>query len=489
MSKLKKLGSMLLALVFAIGMTCTALADDTYTIKLADGTTGYTYTVYQILTGDVSGKTLSNVAWGSSMTTDAEAALETAYSASGAEAVAEAIATANNAQALAELLADYTADMTDVGTLSESNTSLTVAGGYYLIVNTAISGDVTTYSNYIVEVVGDTEISPKGDYVPTFDKAVGDETDADEATEDYAVGDDVDFTLTATLPSDYADFDTYALTFHDTLSSGLSFNEDSVVVKVGNTVVASGYTLVTEGLTDGCSFEVQITDTNSLVDEDGNAITVSAGSVITVTYTAELTTDATTVYQTNTAYLEYSNNPNESGDGYTSTTPEDKTYVVNFTVTVDKVDENGDALEGAGFTLYKYDPDNADADEDGYVEVGVLDASNTDGTSFTINGLAVGKYKLVETTTPAGYNTADDIIFTIDAEATESTTGVTVDTEDVTDFTISTTGTTLSTEVENRSGSSLPSTGGMGTTIFYVVGGVLVAGAVVLLITKKRMAE
>ncbi len=498
MSKMKKLASVLLALVMALAMTCTAFADTTYTISLSTASSGYAYNVYQIFKGDydADSNTLSNIEFGTALS-ETDQAIVLAYYAtalatdadedgvadyeSSAAGLAAALADGViDAEAFAKYIASFT--LTLYGTLDDTNTSISAAAGYYLIVNTTIPDDGTVgYSDYILEVVDNLTISPKNNSVPTFDKTVGDEADDDEATEDYAVGDDVEFTLTATLPDSYSSYTTYALTFHDTLSSGLKFDEESVVVKVGDTVVASGYTLVTEGLTDDCSFEVRIADTNVLYDSEGSLIEVSADSVITVTYTAELTTDATTTYQTNTAYLEYSNDPNSTSTGETET---DTTYVINFTVTVDKVDEENNALTGAAFALY-----TTDASGNYTVLVKEFTVDDTT-TSFSFDGLAIGDYMLVETTTPAGYNTIDPIYFTIDGEATESTTGVTI-TSSVSsdDATFSGTNTTsFSTTVINESGSTLPSTGGIGTTIFYIVGGVMVLGAAVLLITRRRMS-
>lgn len=491
MSKMKKFASILLALVMVFAMSVTAFAadEDTYTISLSSDSSGYAYEVYQIFTGDydADSNTLSNIEFGTALSETDQAVVLANYAAvlsendyeRSAAGLAEALADGKiDTTAFAKYIASFT--LTLYGTLNDTNKSISAAAGYYLIVNTTIPDDGSVgYSDYILEVVDNLTISPKNNSVPTFDKTVGNEVDSDEATEDYAVGDNVEFTLTATLPTSYSSYTTYALTFHDTLSSGLKFNEGSVVVKVGTTVVASGYSVVATGLEDDCTFEVVITNTNALYDSESNLIEVSAGSVITVTYTAELTSDAENI-ETNKAYLEYSNNPNSTSTGETET---DTTYVVTFNVTVSKVDEDNDTLAGAAFTLYT---------KDEYGDYTVVVGTYTAGTaiSFSFDGLAIGDYMLVETTTPAGYNTIDPIYFTISATAVEDANeedGVKVTTNSITGFTIDTDGTGLSTTVVNVSGSSLPSTGGMGTTIFYVVGGVLVLGAAVLLITRKRM--
>ena len=158
---------------------------------------------------------------------------------------------------------------------------------------------------------------------------------------------------------------------------------------------------------------------------------------------------------------------------------------------VNKVDGEGEALEGAGFTLYKWV-----ADENNWVAVG---DEITGVTTFTFEGLDVGKYKLVETTVPNGYNKAADIIFYVEATYDDTKdpvelTGLVVKDEDGNvisgenlTFTADKTEGEVETDVVNKAGIELPSTGGMGTTIFYIFGGALVVIAVVLLVTKKRM--
>ncbi len=291
-----------------------------------------------------------------------------------------------------------------------------------------------------------------------------------------------------------------------------------------------------------CTFEVVIADTNSLEDSSGSKISVTADSIITVSYTATLNEEAVigNPGNHNTMYIEYSNNPNWDGTGTepTGETPEDTVVVFTYKLVANKVDSSGNTLSGAGFTLYKMDADSGNyVVVEYYKETTIADSNeyaagvssgityytyDTDdnvykastvyvdgetyyivctemngGTSFTWKGLDDGMYKLVETTTPTGYNTMDDLYFTVEATHTED--GITsLVIKDADGNEISGTGQTfnttystgsISTDITNYTGSELPSTGGIGTTIFYAIGATLMVIAFVLLITKRRMRK
>lgn len=360
--------------------------------------------------------------------------------------------------------------------------------GYYLIVetNTPLGNDEDTYSLVMLDTAGNEEIevTTKEDK-PELVKKVKEKNDSTGVVTDwqdgadYDIGDAVPFQLTGTVEAKYDSYATYYYAFHDTLSKGLTFNND-VKVYVDGTEITTGYTVVTEGLADGESFNV--------VFDDLKVTPAHAGSKIVVEYTATLNDDAVIGQpgNPNTAKLEYSNNP--YGDG-TGETPEDKVTVFTYKVVANKVDKDGNALAGAGFTLYKYDAEAAE-----YVAVG---EEITGVTEFTFTGLDAGQYKLVETTVPAGYNQADDLEFTVKAEyETESnnpkfTKLVVVDKDgnEITEFTIDLTKGTVSTNIVNLSGVELPSTGGIGTKIFYTIGAILMIGAAVVLITRKRTSQ
>ncbi|MDD5857868.1 MAG: isopeptide-forming domain-containing fimbrial protein, partial [bacterium] len=314
---------------------------------------------------------------------------------------------------------------------------------------------------------------------------------------DHDIGDKVPFQLTATLADNVSSYTTYKVVFHDTLSEGLTYNNDAKVT-FNSTDVTSYFTINEENgsLTISCNNVKKFGATNN--------------SVITVEYTATLNSNAVigSAGNPNKVYLEYSNNPNKSaeGDNETGKTPEDTVIVFTYKTIINKVDGEDKALTGAAFKLEKKLSDNTWK----LIKEFTVDEANPTST-FTFTGLDDGTYKLTETVTPASYNTIEPIEFTITAShdiesesprLTELKVTSTADTErdpeegedagtgkiKVPAFTTNTADGSLSANVINNKGAELPSTGGMGTTIFYVVGSILVLAAVVLLVTKKRMS-
>ena len=484
MKSMKHIASTLLALVMVLALTVPAFAAETTTLSV-DADDARTYEVYQIFTGDLAenGATLSNVKWGKNGTgTEGEAVAQSVLDA------LTAVTSNNSDVAKLVVIESYVnLDSAAIGTLS-ADAPLTVTTGYYLLKDvTEDLPEKAERSTFVVEIVGPTEIAPKAGEV-TSEKKVKDTNDsvADSTSDwqdsaDYDIGDAVPFQLKATLTEKYDHYDSYYLAFHDTLSDGLEFDgADSVKVYVDGVKITSGFEVVTTGLTDGCTIEVQFADLKDIAS-------VKASSVITVEYTATLTNDAVigSTGNTNTMHVEYSNDPNWDGDGDepTGETPDDTVVVFTYKVVANKVTKGEDgnmvALKGAGFTLYKWS-----VEENDWVAIGD-EVKGTDMTTFTWTGLDDGKYKLEETTTPDGYNTIADIVFTITAEHTETGSTITVDN---TEFTPDNAAGSVSTQVVNNAGAVLPETGGMGTTIFYALGAMLMVGAAVLLITKKRMS-
>lgn len=486
MKHMKKLDSLLLALVMVFALATTAFAADT-TITAPAGSTR-TYDVYQIFTGDLAGDVLSNVKWGKNGTGTVGEAVS--------QATLNALAAVNSlsdTEKLAEISKYVNLNSKKFGTVSDGF-PLTAPTGYYLIRDNGLVGDGEAYSLYVVQVVGPTTISPKVG-TTTSEKKVDDKNDSNttqdkvkwEDSADYDIGDDVPFQLKATIAQDYDNYKVYKLTFHDKESAGLTFKPDTVVVRIdGTTVDSSKYEVVTTGLTDGDTFEVRFANLKSTA--------AKAGSVITVEYSSTLNDQAVlgSTGNPNTMHITYSNNPNDDQGGENGKTPDDTVIVFTYKVVANKVTKNpaygegGSApeyipLKGAGFTLYKK---NASGE---YVAVG-SEVKGGEMTTFEWKGLDDGDYKISETTTPAGYNTIADIEFTITAEHEVLSDNPTLTSLSGGDkFTGKVETGALSAKIENNKGSTLPETGGMGTTIFYVLGSVLVIGAAVLLITKKRM--
>ena len=485
MNKLRKLTCLLLALMMVFAMTATAsAAGDTSTITAPDGSTR-TYEVYQIFVGDLDpeSKVLSNVKWGKNGTgTEGqpvdEAILDALTSVNGESDTEKMAAIENYVKLTSEKFGEV-----------KDGTPLTVPNGYYLIKDVgpvnATAGEA--YGRYVVKIVGDTTITPKVSKV-TFEKKVKDTNDTTGETSgwqdsaDYDIGDSVPFQLTGTVADDFKQYTSaYYFAFHDKMEESLDFEQNSVEVYVGSTLITDGYTLNYTPHTFDLEF-----------DDLRNVAGVTAGSKITVEFKATLNASAKLGSQgnVNEAQLEYSNNPYSDQKG---TTNWDNVIVFTYQVVVNKYANEavaGKEKTGAAFKLEKLVGET-------WTLVKEFQADETT-TTFTFKGLDDGKYRLTETVTPSGFNTIDPIEFTVTAdhkvtwEGEARTTILTslngAPTEaGLIEFTPNVESGTLTTNVVNKSGSTLPETGGMGTTLFYVLGGVLVLAAVVLLVTKKRM--
>lgn len=490
MKKVKRMLALLAAFALVLAMAVPAFAEETnqYTISVPEGS-NHTYQVYQIFTGDYSsdGK-LSNIKWGKNSNSREGANVGSKVSEDVLNQLA-AVAGKSDEDKLAVI--EQYANLSENGmdTVSESK-SIKVAAGYYLFkdTTTGISGNT-----YIAEVVGNVLIKAKNSHVPGFEKKLKDKNDTTDNdfggwqdVADHDIGDEIPFKLEGTVPADYdAEYTSYYFAFHDEEEAGLTFNPKSVKVSVDGDEITTGFEVKTS-TTDGCSFEVVF---SNLKDIEA----VHAGSVIRVEYTSTLNPNAVIGGNgnLNKAQLEYSNNPRDKDSR--GKTVWDNVVVFTYQVVVNKyansVAENN-KLKGAEFTLTKKLKDGTTKD--------IAVAKSQDGVRFTFKGLDDGEYTLTETVTPEGYNTIDPITFTVAATHGTEWNGEGVRGNLITAFTGNAaseeitftpdkgTG-ALTTNVINKSGTTLPSTGGMGTTVFYVVGGGLMAVAVVLLVTKKRM--
>ena len=507
MKHIKKLASLLLVLVMVFALATTAFAEETtYSITINNSAKDHTYEAYQIFTGDLSGTTLSNIVWGSGVSEAGQTAL------GDAAAKAETLKTEADAKAFAKAVAPYlTTAAGSANTVTDGKYVISgLAAGYYLVKDRdgSLTGGNDSYTEYIIEVVGNVTATPKSD-VPEVQKKVKDINDSTDTTKtdwqdsaDYDIGDSIPFQLKATLADNVSSYTTYKVVFHDTLSKGLTYNNDAKVYIDGTET--NGFTVTATVNADG-------TTTLTVSCDDVKALGAGNSSVITVEYTAKLNENAVlgSAGNPNEVYLEYSNNPNKSekGNNETGETPKDVVIVFTYKTIINKVDSENAPLTGAAFKLEKLIK-GKDGAADTWTTVKEFTVDETT-TSFTFSGLDDGQYKLTETKTPAGYNTIDPIYFVIEATHDETADAPTLKTLNayLTDAngnkqtemkdgesvnidlgTVDLTAGSITTTVVNKSGSELPSTGGIGTTIFYVLGGVLVLAAVVLLVTKKRMS-
>lgn len=473
----------------------TAMAAGTNYDITVPSTDTHTYSVYQVFTGDLSNGTLSNIKAGQNFNKNNTA------SKSAADAAAEIAqgTYANNTEKLAAITPYVDLTGTAFGEVS-ANTALSAPAGYYLLKDKdAVTGDDAA-TLFIVQVNGPVTVNRKANK-PTFEKKVkdvndstGDKSDWQDSA-DYDVNDEVPFQLTATLPTNEADFaayKTYKLVFHDQQSAGLTFNKDSVVVKYGDqTLGTDSYTLETPA-TDNDTFDITITDAKTVKDADGSAITVATGGKFTVEYTSTLNENAVigAAGNPNEASLEFSNNPNVGGEGNTGKTPTDKVIVFTYQLDINKTFNGGtpDDNDLPEFMLYKFDS----ATNDYTTNVGKVGITKTADGKYTASFKRVddGKYKLVETKTPAGFNTADPTLFGITAEHDVESDNPQLTVLKINTTAGNTTAGTVVADVVNQRGSNLPSTGGMGTVLLYVAGIAVfvLAGATLVMALRRRNA-
>lgn len=487
--KLSFLLATLLVVMTAVSviMPTTVFAAESYTLTLENtGKTEHTFEIYQIFKGDLSEGILSNIQWGSGIKDQSKGTL------GDANESAKKLTSPAEAEKFAEEIQKDLSDTKQTKTIAAGDRQ-DVTGlepGYYLVKDTANSQNQAengAYTSYILKVVKNTEAKTKLD-VPTVEKKVQENSNKNwQDAADYNIGDTVPYKLTGTLPTNYDKYETYKYSFHDEMSTGLTFNQDSVKVKVDDvTLNETDYQLTPSAN----GFTLTFTDLKAI-----KTTTITKDSKITVEYTATLNEHANTgkVGNDNTVYLEYSNNPNKDGNGEYGQTPKDKSIVFTYLVNVNKKNENDEALQGAEFELYKK-TDNGEEKITRFTIDSIMDQNKS---TFRFKGLDAGKYVLKESKTPNGYNTIKPVEFEIKAEYDTTSDnpelkkleGVDTLNLGILNFTADVNAGSLSTDVINSKGFTLPETGGMGRTIIYVLGIAFVVVALGYFGVKRRKKQ
>ena len=530
-----KIASLVLAAALVGAMPVTVFAaekDYKVTIDSATGSkediSNHTFKAYQIFSGSQAqeGGALGNIVWGTGVDGDAiltdlkqvkDGETSAYVDCTSAADVAEVLSGFGNdsaeARAFAAVVNKYLTTTSE--TLSTQSTNSLPAGYYLLQDTTTVAGEDKVANVSVLALTNDITVTSKVEK-PNVEKKVGENikyaekgTEKDDRvnaevgegfndTADYTIGDTIPFEFLSIVPDMSAYTTPYVYKFTDTMSDGLDFNNDVVVYVNDKKVAATGYAVAVKK--NDNDFTVTIPDLDAISD---------AGDTLRVAFTGKLNKDAVigSTGKPNEVYLEYSNSP--SGEGF-GKTEEDKVIVFTYEFDVNKVDKDKKPLAGAGFKLFNSDKTKvaviADGKITGFVDAAFdTDGKSTNGTEVTaaeldgkytakFAGLDDGTYTLVETTTPAGYNTIEDKQLVISANTNNGQdSSLTLDNltlkvdEKTTDGTL-TTG-IVSTDIENTQGSTLPTTGGMGTTILYVAGAILViAGAAVLVIKKRHEA-
>ena len=528
---IKKLLAALLAVAMVCAMAVPAFADNTENIR-----DHHSFEAFQIFKGDVTGNDIndfkiSNVQWGKNITQHEDFLKELKQ----APIIGELFSDATTPQEAVAVISQWSTSDDDSIAFArfvcnylysgavDRGTSISTSGdvveipedgaGYYLVVDTTDFSTGDSYhacNSFLLKVSKgkfNLPIKPTAEK-PTVEKEVHDNdissagnNDGWGSSADHAINEKFQFRLIAKLPKSsdraYDYYHEYAVLFNDTLSKGITYDTlDSVVINSNDhtydiTGDSSKYEVDESHLKNDNSFVVSIPDVKTCVEDP--EFNLNNGATITVTYTAHLNetayvnTASSDTKNNNSVYLQYSNNPINTSVGQT---PESKvcvyTYQLNNTKHQDT--EKGPALEGACFRLYS---DEACTDQsevqlyqkDGFYypikdvlgKEAVEMKSAANGT-FNVKGLDAGTYYLKEITPPDGYSACKVIPVTIKADHSRNDQ-------------VNLEGSNLTNDIVNikAGGITLPSTGGIGTTLFYVVGGGLMVAAIVLLVTKKRM--
>lgn len=587
MSKCKRWAAALLAVVMAVVLAIPAFADPTtYSLTIKSPTKGHNYQVYQVFAGTLAEdpntqeETLVNITWGTGVKGDELLAALQSAAFTDPKAPTKTnmpFKTVTTAQGVADILVQWTnnavqldefAEVVDdhltttfaepeggnveVGDQSPFTTTIhNLAAGYYMVKEDTLDpGTETgnTYTKFILQLLSNKTIQTKAEEAPSIDKAIVEDGGTTTDLNTASVGEDVKFRLTSAVPA-MDGYDKYFFIVHDTLSGGLTYKEINSI-KIDNDTLEpnTDYTVTTDPASpaEGTPTKLKIVFNNFIQYKTSEYI----GKTITIEYTAtvnqkaEMGNDA----NTNTAKIQYSNDPNYNYQGTnepntgepTGETPSSETKTFVGVIQIRKVDSQGKALTGAGFTLsgtgvrnvlvttndftedadgeyYKlkngtYTKEAPDGENNGqYVsttqkysltQTQTWKGEPTSATSVAgevgedgyvyFGGLGAGTYTIQETKVPDNYNKIGDITVTLTYTPGEEpeepgawSAKYKIGDGALMDATADEDG-TIWFQVENRSGAVLPSTGGMGTTLFVGGGLVLMLLAIGLLIARKR---
>ena len=537
MKRMKKVISIASALIMMLAMTATAFADATLSKEAGDN---HTYDVYQIFKADSVDATtgeLAGVKYGANSTGTEDSAVPTTV----LEALA-AVNSSSDAEKIAVIDDYWNQSSAAFATINDTTPTASLPTGYYLIKDTTTSSEGDSV-NFHVAIVSDGStaltITNKRD-VPEVSKYIKeDSTSTYGKTADYSQGEEnIAFRIVGTLPdaTNYARYQSYQYAFTDNMTN-MTYVADSLTAKV--------YTGYTDENNLGTEYgTLDLTDSNVTLSASGSNISLAFADLKVATYTdatitAGVPADAVVVVEYNAKFtdsaviggygnansvkLTYSNDPNldASGNPITTTedTPEDYAYAFTYEFDGLKIDSTTNSpLSGAGFKIKDADGNYA------IISAGVVTgwtATQADGTEILtgatgeviVKGLDAGTYTLTETTVPDGYSAIADIDFTVAAtisaidvssadyvsgsqeykvetlSITSSSTNMTVDSQEGVTTAADTDNGVVFADILNSPKSSLPSTGGIGTKLFYIFGSALMILAAIAFVVKMRFSR
>ena len=415
MKKMKKVMALLLSVIMILAMSATVFAAQTK-ITITGGDNGSEYSAYRLLN-----LTTSTTGTGENEKTNYSYTLNSKY-----ESVLKSVTGKTTEKDILSYISSL--DAAGIRTFADTvyqnvknmsadyttkNDEFSVDQGYYLITETKVGttgkpAQTGSVSLVMLDTAGNKDISVKTKKdVPEVVKKVKDVNDSTgeksgwQDSADADIGDEIEYQLTGTVSEKIGDYKGYYYEFVDTMTH-LTYVNNSAEVTVNGKVCTNDFEINWD--TAKKVLTVKIADLKTILG-------VNKDSKVVVTYKAKLDDNAVVGSEgnPNTVYLKYANNPYQNGDGTNDTgkTPTDKNIVFTYKVLADKVDENGNALKGAKFELFKQNEDST------WKSLGEQAGTGTDENKFAWSGLDDGIYKLVENKVPDGYNKLDDQIFTV----------------------------------------------------------------------------